>query len=444
MDKWISIAAVTMATTVAACTVSQQIPNVQPILSIDGKVIKDNGSTAYERGKQLLSQGRLAVAAQAFQAALFADGSSTKVLNALAVTYDKLGRYDLSDRYYERALALNSSDPQTVNNLAVSLAQRGAPDLAVKVLADAQSQRPKDEIIAANLKLAQQQNARSEPLVPSDVSLPAPTRPQVPRIEQTGPSSQKLVTIDAARTDAVPRQKPVTPVTVDPIAGKVVFGRKDAVPAEFVSIAPVQQKIFTEALAPLPNTASSGSDRGELATGPRQHAGPVADANQPKTTEKAADVVIRKPLAAETVAPNESALTTLARSRLGSRIAESNNIQPIALDVDKSTKTELALERLGVRLEVANGAGRRFMAARMRTFLDGRGFDVARVINAQSFDHAQTVIIYRDQFEPAALELAKALATNVEFMYAADLPVDIRLILGRDLLSFDRTLRNGG
>lgn len=80
----------------------------------------------------------------------------------------------------------------------------------------------------------------------------------------------------------------------------------------------------------------------------------------------------------------------------------------------------------------------------MRTFLGGQGFDVARVTNARSFDHVQTVIIYRDQFRPEALELAKTLTSKVELLHMADLPVDIRVILGRDLLPFDRTLEKGG
>ena len=444
MDKWISIAAITMVTTVAACTASQQNAEVRPVLSFDGKAIADNGTTEYEKGKKLLSQGRFAAAAQAFQAALFTDGSSIEVLNALAISYDKLGRYDLSDRYYQRALALNSKDPQTVNNLAVSLAQRGAPDLAAKVLANVQAQRPSDKTIAANLRLAQEQATR-QPAPVAAAPLPAPTVPAVPRIEQTSPSTQELVTIGAKHPDAISFQPSTTSVATSHVAAVAPEANADTVQAETADAPSVRPKIVTEALtAPQKAISSESGGPAKLAVATPLPAGSVPVANGHQTTDKLADVGSRKADFGGAPALSESALTALAHSRLGSRIAESDNIQPADFAVPKSNATEVALERLGVRVEVANGTGRRYMAARMRTFLGGQGFDVARVTNARSFDHVQTVIIYRDQFRPEALELAKTLTSKVELLHMADLPVDIRVILGRDLLPFDRTLEKGG
>jgi len=447
VDKWTSIAAIAMVTTVAACTASQQADNkIQPILSINGKTIADNGAIEYEKGKQLLNQGRFAVAAQAFEAALFAGGSSVKVLNALAVSYDKLGRYDLSDRYYERALALDSSDPQTANNLAVSLARRGAPDLAIKVLADAQVKRPNDQTITANLKLAQEQVAKKPEPVAS-APLPVPAIPQVPRIEQASPSAQKLVTVGAARTDSMALQSSVTPVAISRVADATdatAPAQTNITQAGVASAPSGRPKIIAEVLAPLPKVASAMSAKAPELAASSLHTSDVPSANARQMTDKPADVVTKKPDFEKVPALNESALTVLAYSRLGSRIVESDNIQPVGLAAHGSTVMELALARLGIRLEVANGAGRRYMAARMRTFLDNHGFNVARVTNAQSFDHVQTIIVYRDQFQPQALELAKALTTKVKLQHAAGLSADIQLILGRDLLPFDRTLEKGG
>jgi hypothetical protein len=55
------------------------------------------------------------------------DGSDVRVLNAFGVVYDKLGRFDLSTRYYGQAAALDPSSEIVTHNLAYSeLLQRRA------------------------------------------------------------------------------------------------------------------------------------------------------------------------------------------------------------------------------------------------------------------------------------------------------------------------------
>lgn len=150
---WISIAAMTAVITVAACTAEKSI-KLQPALSLDGRTIT-GGTAAYDQGKQYFREGRLADAAEAFQMALFANGPSVQVLNALAVSYDELGRHDLSDGYFERALLLDPGSAQTLNNLAVSLVRRKAPATATKLFADAHAFDPGNMVIAANLERVQ-------------------------------------------------------------------------------------------------------------------------------------------------------------------------------------------------------------------------------------------------------------------------------------------------
>jgi len=517
LEKWISIAAVTMAATVAACTASQDNFKVQPVLSFDGKPIKDSGAAEYQKGKQLLSQGRFALASQAFQASLYAGGASVEVLNALAISYDKLGRYDLSDRYYQRALTLDPNNQQTANNLAVSLAQRGAPDLAAKVLADAHTRRPSDTTIADNLKLAQKE-ATVEPTAAAVAPLPAPSAPPVPRIEQTSPSTQQLVTL-GARAAAAPHQSALMPATAEALSAKAKVDETQrpilaasANPTSTVSAPPaIAQKVATvltphvSIIPPSPATQQSvGTDGARPEARLRPAARPLVVSGTVEAEPTMADetltvstpvqrpivtsevlapppivgkaeppaakkIAMGSPLQAASVPPmtshptavapqmasdmpvvhgtlsaTEPPLMTLARSRLGSRVIASENIQPRDMGPPKSMAPEFALARLGARVEVANGAGRRYMAARMRTFLDGRGFDVMHIANARSFDHVQTVIVYRDEYKREASELANSLAVKVELIRVADAPTGIRLILGSDLVPFDRTLERGG
>lgn len=88
-------------------------------------------------------------------------------------------------------------------------------------------------------------------------------------------------------------------------------------------------------------------------------------------------------------------------------------------------------------VEVSNGAGRRHMAARFRSFLGTHGLRTARLTNASHFRFEQSVIFYRPGFEAAARRLASLLPSGVPIESIGHQPVDIRLRLGGDLLDFD-------
>jgi Tetratricopeptide repeat len=437
VDKWISIVVVTAATTVAACTVSQPNFHVQPLLSLDGKAVTDNGTAEYEKGKVLLSQERFAVAAQAFQAALFADGSSVKILNALAVSYDELGRYDLADHYYQSALALDPNNPQTANNLAASLAQRGAPDIAAKVLAGVQANYPGDKTIETNLKRAQ---------TAANVALPTPTAalfplahlgpPQVPRIEQTSPSTQELITIRTiGGDDKLPQVLAAADINREIVAMPLAEAVETSVHATAESVS--RSTVVSETPAPSVVIVKSATVK-KIATDGSQRSGDTprtvaheAITNAPTKVaslthpvegvpivhEQATLVFVRSRLRLRiaknvniqpaNLAPlvHDRATLVFARSHLGLLFAESANIQPLNLTLQRPNATAFPMERAVVRLEVANGAGR---------------CNEGPVTYSRSFDHVQTISTYRDEFRLEALELASALSTKAGLQHVAN------------------------
>jgi hypothetical protein len=91
-------------------------------------------------------------------------------------------------------------------------------------------------------------------------------------------------------------------------------------------------------------------------------------------------------------------------------------------------------------IELSNGAGRRSMAERMRAFLNAKGLGVERLTNAESYTSRKSVIGYRDGLEEEAKLLAALLPIAVELRLVRDQRADLRLLLGGDLLAFDRTL----
>jgi Flp pilus assembly protein TadD len=59
------------------------------------------------------------------QAGRLRKADDVRVLNAFGVVYDKLGRFDLSERYYLQALAIDPASAIVAGNLAYSLALQG-------------------------------------------------------------------------------------------------------------------------------------------------------------------------------------------------------------------------------------------------------------------------------------------------------------------------------
>jgi hypothetical protein len=114
---------------------------------------------------------------------------------------------------------------------------------------------------------------------------------------------------------------------------------------------------------------------------------------------------------------------------------------PMAIDQVALREEENAVRKVHARVEVSNGAGRTRMATRMRGYLAGRGVTVARVTNDSSFSNRTTVIFYRPGFEAAAQELSKSLPVPVTTAPTTKLATDVRVRLGRDLMSFDVSLQ---
>jgi hypothetical protein len=103
-------------------------------------------------------------------------------------------------------------------------------------------------------------------------------------------------------------------------------------------------------------------------------------------------------------------------------------------------ETAAAALASGGTIEVANGTGRRFMAARMRAFLAGKGLEVARLSNADHFTHAVTIISFLPGHRTLAEVLSASLPVAPRLEEASGQSAAVRLQLGGDLLEFDSSL----
>jgi tetratricopeptide (TPR) repeat protein len=81
--------------------------------------------------------GSVGLALEAFRKAWRENPDSAEALAGMAVCYDQMGRFDLSQRSYEAALALAPSDPRLLALYAGSLELRGDHDRALAVRREA-------------------------------------------------------------------------------------------------------------------------------------------------------------------------------------------------------------------------------------------------------------------------------------------------------------------
>lgn len=82
--------------------------------------LQANAQDPYELGKKQFAEGLYGMALKNFRVAMVREPKSLDRLNAVAATYDKLGRFDLAERYYARALGVDPDSVQTLNNIGYS------------------------------------------------------------------------------------------------------------------------------------------------------------------------------------------------------------------------------------------------------------------------------------------------------------------------------------
>lgn len=119
------------------------------------------GAGDYESAVVLINRRDYARALDLLQAARARKPDDVRVLNAFGVVYDKLGRFDLSRRYYEQAAALAPNSPIIANNVAYSAALQERVQTGARALADLSLQPPAQ--VAAQPQVATQ--SRPEPIM---------------------------------------------------------------------------------------------------------------------------------------------------------------------------------------------------------------------------------------------------------------------------------------
>lgn len=109
--------------------------HVRKASSKDGASAAISLEDALQTGRSQLQAGRLVEALQAYHQALSQSPDSIEALNAVAVCYDRLGKFDSSRTYYEMALGIDPQSPLLLNNYGYSLYLQGERAEATRFLA---------------------------------------------------------------------------------------------------------------------------------------------------------------------------------------------------------------------------------------------------------------------------------------------------------------------
>lgn len=369
-------------------------------------------SVAYQKGKEHLAAGYLGLALEKFKAALSQDPSSTAVLNALAVTYGRLGRHDLAELYYDRALAIDPTFSVALNNVGYSMVTRGRNEEALiyfeQALKHEELESSRRLILANrqkamdNLRLAREKKSVA---VVEKASLPAEAA-AAPAEDGCALSSGRAIDRSSARVYSLNT------------SGSVRASASD--------------RPTIDCNKPVRARVAIVSTQGGGATATVSTARALASAEPTATNEAMAASkapAAKETVVAEAVAPDPSDEKTASADP--------------SKQID-ATETVVAVSEAAVtpdlKVEISNGAGRNKLAARMRTYLESKGMPVSFLTNAARFDYSQTTIFYKSGARAAAEKFAAQLPVTVKFVESGENYADVRIRLGADILTFDKSV----
>jgi len=368
--------------TLAGCTLD----------SLDEKTPDTGGAVAskaeglFGSGKKHLEEGRYGLALESFKAALSEAPGSVRTLNAIGVTYDKLGRTDIAEGYYRRALVIDPDSIQTINNLGYSLLLRGRAKEALPFLAQAAKANDKEgqSVVAArNYQMA---------------------------LKAAGDMS--AARIERASLTGYPETPAAHVCTVAPVwlekSGERVY---TLITEPSAAASAAMYQISTGSSARI---GIGGGVRADCAAAVRNSFGVVPRLNPMDPQENKNDTPWPK-------APE-----------VPDRVVSADRNEQAGPEVSKRVAANDQ-----PTVDVSNGVGRDKLAARIQRYFENKDLHVDRITNAARFDHGTTVIFYREGYEMKAKQYSEALPTSPNIEMVNSISTDLRVLLGRDILNFD-------
>ncbi|WP_423603631.1 tetratricopeptide repeat protein [Sphingomonas sp. MS122] len=190
-------AALAVFAALAGCAMAPGLSGIRPV---GGAAV---GQTSVAAGNELVARGQYGLAIAAYRRVLRQDPANSRAIEGLAISYELLGRLDLSDRYYQEALALAPRNPRIYQNFAASLRAQGRHREAEQLMADLRIALPDAPVEAAAVVTPIIQPA---PVQPAPVAAAAAPEPDIRTIRQSERST--LVVTMPRQPAAVASKRP--------------------------------------------------------------------------------------------------------------------------------------------------------------------------------------------------------------------------------------------
>lgn len=346
-----------------------------------------SAASYYDMAVASINSRHYALALEYLQAARTQRVDDVRVLTAFGVVYDKLGRFDLSARYYSQAAAV---DPQS-------------------------------KIVAADVDYSR----RLQGLAVADsapvVATAAPGLPQIPRpVIAEGPPTQaalpalkyNIAVPDLGYSSvSVTADLPEVPRPV--IVAEEQRARPTAPAAQYKISAPnlgysaPLQGLTVADVAPVMVLAAADELRG-----------------RPRLAEQRSSI----PLANLPAVPPISASAALLPPQIAAR-AEAKVLFKLAAEVPPRNKT---IFLTGHPLKIFDASGRREASKTVRPYLTGLGWILTKGEDVKAPPQAQTVILYKESLARVAKALARTLSLPARLTVNPDAE-GLRLVLGADI-----------
>ena len=470
-------------------------------LPVSAAPVQADALGPYQRGKQSLDRGDIGKAIEYFLTAHRRDPESLEGINALAVSYDMLGRSDLADRYFAKALALAPRDPEILNNVGYAMLKRGDTQRARKYLLEAKALSSENEVILSNIAVLsaptdiqeeQGQMARAQtrfsieegpalapvpvpevaeiPLTAMASSAPknmpeAPEAPEAPTlIAAAPPPGQRSRSVGSQPLAASePLESPLLKeVTAPPPEESISWFGERMEPLQVAEAPKVEAAVEAEEPAWTAGTAPAAAPSEPALSQPQEPTLLWHDENSAPMVVQTAEMVpsislARKSSLLETQTeaparaqhPHEAdliaSLPASAASAQDAPAAAGEEVKGLPLTGSANHEApvppraaSLPCDLDDVKVTLVNGNGREGMAARTRTQLQMVGLPgKARLQNAERYNYMTSTIRYRGDLACQAEALAALLLGKPTLQQDEGISEDLRVLLGGDLLDFD-------
>jgi len=435
--------------------------------------VNGNVESDYRLARYFQKRGKHKFAVDELLKAISKDPSFIKAYNAMGVSYDCLGQFDLAVKSYKFALQLNPDLDYVHNNLGYSYLLNGDLDAAVDAFQKAIAIDNTNKRYHNNLGLAFARKGQTDmafeefKLAGNKSSTPYKTA-QTLKDPNLSPVP-KVTTVETLPDGIRPygdiqRDKETSLFLAanghDVSEGNIEHG---LIPDDLDEIDLLEKSVQREVKSSSLNLFQENTD---ISEDPANYTVQVSASSNLRDANLLMEMLIKKGYPCPYLNKVGNERRPYYRVRLGSfnnkkelnrwmsdlthtlgyepfiaiEDEQAEKILPVNLNCF-NTKAIAPYVTQPLNIEISNGNGVRHMARNVGAFLNPKGFNANRLTNADHFNYSETKIYYQEGYEQDALRLAKEIPGHQEIPNLIEqnqmITRAIKVLIGKDLVSLN-------